>query len=161
MEKIYVTREGLESLQARYRELIEVIKPQVIEELKEARAQGDLSENADYDAARARQAEVEGEIKALKEKIDNAVVLDEEAKGASKTVSIGNFVVLKLSYLKDEVEYQIVGTTEADPKKFKISNECALAKAVVGHKVGETVQVKANHPYDATIVSFSLKSKKN
>ena len=65
MEKIYVTKEGFDKLNARLRELLDVIQPKVIEELKEARAQGDLSENADYDAARKRQAEVDAEIKDL------------------------------------------------------------------------------------------------
>lgn len=159
MEKTYVTKEGFDSLNKRYRELIDVIKPQVLEELKEARAQGDLSENADYDAARAKQAEVEGEIKELKEKIENAVIID-DGVSSSSVVKIGSYVVLHLSYNNQDVEYQIVGTTEADPKKFKISNECALAKAVIGKKVGQTVQVKANKAYDVKILSTSAKSAK-
>ena len=103
MEKIYVTRDGFNKLNERYRELIEVIKPQVIEELKEARAQGDLSENADYDAARQRQAEVEGEIKELKEKIDNAEIIDDDA-GVSSVVKIGSYVTLYFSFNKKEEE---------------------------------------------------------
>ena len=75
-EKIIVTKEGFEKLKAELRNLIDVIRPEVIQELKEARAQGDLSENADYDAARARQAEVEARINQLTEQIDNAEIIE-------------------------------------------------------------------------------------
>ena len=160
MEKIFLTQEGYENLNKRYRELIDVIKPKVLEELKEARAQGDLSENADYDAARAKQAEVEAEIKQIKEKLDNVSIIEEGTKNSS-SVKIGSFVTLLLGYNNQEVEYQIVGTTEADPKKFKISNECGLAKAIINHKVGEEVTVKANKEYTVKILATSTKSKNN
>jgi transcription elongation factor GreA len=157
MEKIYVTKEGLESLKNELRNLIDVVKPQVIQELKEARAQGDLSENADYDAARAKQAEVEAKITELSEKIDNAVIITQT--GASNVVKIGSYVVLKFSYNQEEQEYHIVGSTESNPKEFKISNECLLAKSIISHRVGEVVSVKANKPYEVEIISCSNTSK--
>ena len=92
-EKIIVTKEGFEKLKAELRNLIDVIRPEVIQELKEARAQGDLSENADYDAARARQAEVEARINQLTEQIDNAEIIDADSK-ISDVVKVGLFVVL-------------------------------------------------------------------
>lgn len=159
MEKIYVTKEGFDKLNARLRELLDVIQPKVIEELKEARAQGDLSENADYDAARKRQAEVDAEIKNLQLKIENAEIIND--KGSTSTVNLGNYVLLKFSFNGKEEEYQIVGSTESNPNEFKISNECALAKAIIGHKIGDVVAVKANTPYEVTILSCSAKSKKN
>lgn len=159
MEKIYVTEEGLEQLQKELRNLIDVVKPQIIQELKEARAQGDLSENADYDAARARQAEVEAKITELTEKIENAEVISTDSNKSS-VVKMGYYVCLKLSYNNKEEEYHIVGSTEANPKELKISNECALAKAIIGHKVGEVVTVKATKQYSVEILSCTAKPTK-
>lgn len=150
-ERIIVTKEGLEKLNQELRYLIDVVKPQVIQELKEARAQGDLSENADYDAARDKQGEVEAKIKELTYKIENAQVIETEK--ASDTVKVGYFVRLFDYYLNEEVKYQIVGSTEADPEKNRISNECLLAESIIGHKVGETIVVKAPKQYDVKILS--------
>ena len=158
MEKIYVTKEGYESLKAELRYLIDVERPQVLIEIKEARAQGDLSENADYDAARDKQAIIEAKITELTEKIENAQIIT--TTGNANVVKIGCYVVLKFSNGLPEAEYQIVGSTEVNPKENKISNECALSKAIFGHKVGDKVNVKAARPYDVEIVYCGMKSSK-
>lgn len=154
-EKIIVTKEGYKKLNEELRNLIDVVLPEVIEQLKEARAQGDLSENADYDAARNRQAEVEGRIAQLQQQIENAEVID-DIGGKTNIVKIGYYVTVK--DLSDGVEsrYQIVGSTESDPANFKISNECMLAKSILGHKVGEVVQVKVTRPYDVEILKIDV-----
>ncbi len=157
MDKIFVTKEGLEKLKAELNDLVNVQLPLILNEVTEARAQGDLSENADYDAAREKQAKVNGRIDQLREQIANAEIISTD--GNTDEVKIGSFVTLFLSFKNEEEEYQIVGSTEADPSKFKISNECVLAKSILGHKVGETITVKANKPYDAKIVSISSKAK--
>lgn len=158
MAKIYLTKEGLESLKNELNDLVNVQRPKVLVELEEAKAQGDLSENADYDAARAKQAEIEGKINELREKIANAEIISTD--GATDEVKLGSYVTLFLSFKNKEEEYHIVGSTEANPLEFKISNECELAKSIMGHKVGETVTVKATKQYDVKIVSISSKSKK-
>ena len=158
MEKIYVTKEGYESLKAELRYLIDVERPQVLIEIKEARAQGDLSENADYDAARDKQAIIEAKITELTEKIENAQII--ATTGNANVVKIGCYVVLSFSNGLPEAEYQIVGSTEVNPKENKISNECALSKAIMGHKVGDKVNVKAARPYDVEIVYCGMKSSK-
>ena len=158
MEKIYVTKEGYESLKAELRYLIDVERPQVLQEIKEARAQGDLSENADYDAARDKQAVIEAKITELTEKIENAQII--ATTGSSNVVKIGCYVVLKFSNNLPEAEYHIVGSTEVNPKENKISNECALAKAIMGAKTGDVVSVKALRPYDVEIVYCGMKSSK-
>ena len=158
MEKIYVTKEGYESLKAELRYLIDVERPQVLQEIKEARAQGDLSENADYDAARDKQAIIEAKITELTEKIENAQII--ATTGSSNIVKIGCYVVLKFSNNLPEAEYHIVGSTEVNPKENKISNECALAKAIMGAKTGDVVSVKALRPYDVEIVYCGMKSSK-
>lgn len=158
MAKIYLTKEGLESLKNELNDLVNVQRPKVLVELEEAKAQGDLSENADYDAARAKQAEIEGKINELREKISNAEIISTD--GATDEVKLGSYVTLFLSFKNKEEEYHIVGSTEANPLEYKISNECELAKSIMGHKVGETVTVKATKQYDVKIVSISAKSKK-
>ncbi|MDD7735238.1 MAG: transcription elongation factor GreA [Bacillales bacterium] len=150
-EEIIVTKEGFRKLNEELRNLIDVVLPEVIEQLKEARAQGDLSENADYDAARNRQAEVEGRIAQLQHQIENAKVID-EVSGKSNVVRIGCFVTIRDLSDNSETRYQIVGSTESDPENCKISNECMLAKSILNHKVGEKVQVKVVRPYDVEIL---------
>ena len=150
-EEIIVTKEGFRKLNEELRNLIDVVLPEVIEQLKEARAQADLSENADYDAARNRQAEVEGRIAQLQHQIENAKVID-EVSGKSNVVRIGCFVTIRDLSDNSETRYQIVGSTESDPENCKISNECMLAKSILNHKVGEKVQVKVVRPYDVEIL---------
>lgn len=150
-EEIIVTKDGFKKLNEELRNLIDVVLPEVIEQLKDARAQGDLSENADYDAARNRQAEINERINQLQHQIENAKVID-EVSGKSNVVRIGCYVTIRDLSDNSEARYQIVGSTESDPENFKISNECMLAKSILNHKVGEKVQVKVVRPYDVEIL---------
>lgn len=147
---IYLTEQGLEDLKNELEELKTVKRAEVIQALKEARALGDLSENAEYDAARNEQAIVEGRIKELEVMIENVEIISGESNGK---VSIGSTV--KLSYVGDdeEEEYKIVGSQEADPFQNKISNESPLAIALLGHKEGEVVTVDSpTGQYDVEIL---------
>ena len=153
-EEIIVTKEGFKKLNEELRNLIDVVLPEVIEQLKEARAQGDLSENADYDAARNRQAEVEGKIAQLQHQIENAKIIDDSDDKSANVVKIGFYVTIRDLSDGSETRYQIVGSTESDPVNLKISNECMLAKSILGHKVGEVVQVKVSRPYDVEILKI-------
>lgn len=140
-DKILLTKDGVEKLNQEMQHLLNVVRPDVIAELQAARAQGDLSENADYDAARDRQAQVEARIK----EIDNIlahVKIIEEKKGSKRTISLGATVTLKDLSDNEESTYTIVGSVESDPINGKISNESALAKAIDGKKVGDIVNVE-------------------
>ena len=137
-KEIYLTQEGLEEIKKELEYLKTEKRPEVIEALKEARALGDLSENAEYDAARNEQGQVESRITELEKMIEKAVVIKEENTGK---VSIGTKV--KIEYIDDKEEeiYSIVGTNEADPFENKISNESPLAQAIMGLKKGEKATV--------------------
>ncbi len=153
-EKVYLTDEGFLELETELNELKNVKRPAVIKSLKEARALGDLSENADYDAARAEQAQVEGRIQELEKIIENAHIIE---KGSTDSVSLGTTV--KIKYIDDDddelEEYMIVGSKEADPSNNKISNESPLAKAIMNAKAGEVRSVESpNGTYDVEIVEI-------
>lgn len=155
-KEFVLTKEGLDKLNAEYRNLIDVERPAVIEALQNARAMGDLSENADYDAARNKQAEIEGRIKEIEHILANVKIVDETKK--SKTIQLSNVVTYLDLELDKEFTVKIVSSIEADPvsdaKNLKVSNECPLGLALLGHKVGDEVTVKANSPYDIRIVAF-------
>ena len=151
-EEIYLTNEGLEEIKKELDYLKTEKRPEVIEALKEARALGDLSENAEYDAARSEQTEVEARIAELEKMVEKAVII----KGSNKNkVSIGSKV--KIEYVDDkEVDtYTIVGTNEADAFENKISNESPLVKAILGKKKGDTATVLCDSGnYDVKIVDI-------
>ena len=152
-KEIFLTKEGLAELQEELDDLKQNVRPEVISQIKEARAQGDLSENAEYHAARDRQGQVEARIKELEYLIDNATMIDEDKK--SNTVQVGSTVEIR--YIADnEVEtYYIVGSTEADPFENKISNESPIAKGIMGKKKGTVVTIESpNGNYDIEIVSL-------
>ena len=152
-KEIFLTKEGLTELQEELDDLKQNVRPEVIGQIKEARAQGDLSENAEYHAARDRQGQVEARIKELEYLIDNATMIDEDKK--SNTVQVGSTVEIR--YIADnEVEtYYIVGSTEADPFENKISNESPIAKGIMGKKKGTVVTIESpNGNYDIEIVSL-------
>lgn len=152
-KNIYLTEEGLEELKKELDELKLVKRPQVIDALKDARAQGDLSENAEYDAARTEQAIVESRIKELEAMLERAEII---TKVDTDVVSIGSKVTLEYVDDDESEEYFIVGSSEADPFSNKISNESPIAKAVLGLKVGEIVSVDSpNGKYDVKIVAIS------
>ena len=151
-KEIFLTKEGLEEVQAELDDLKQNVRPEVISQIKEARAQGDLSENAEYHAARDRQGHVEARIKELEYIIDNATIIEE---GKKDKVSIGSTVEIK--YIDDDEieEYSIVGSTEADPFENKISNESPIAIGIMGKKKGEKVTIESpNGSYEIEIVSI-------
>lgn len=137
-KKIMVTKEGLENLKKEYEYLINEKREEILFRLAEARAQGDLSENAEYEQAREDQAKNEGRILELKAEIENAQIIEKVEGGE---VGIGSTVVLLDIEFNEEETYSIVGTTEADPFNNKISNESPVGSAIIGHKVGEEVTV--------------------
>ena len=151
--ELYLTEEGLEEIKKELDELKLVKRPEVINALKDARAQGDLSENAEYDAARSEQAIVESRIKDLEAMLERAVVI---TKVDTDVVSIGTKVTLEYVDDDDTEEYSIVGSQEADPFSNKISNESPIAKAIMGLKVGSIVSVDSpNGKYDVKILAIN------
>ena len=117
-------------------------RKEIAQKIKEAREQGDLSENAEYDAAKDEQRSMEARIEELEKIIKNAEVIDESAYDKD-TVSIGSTVKFYDEEFDEELEYRIVGSTESDILKGLISNESPLGKGLIGAKIGETVQVES------------------
>ncbi len=152
MEKFQLTKDGVAKLEAEYRHLLDVERPAVTKELVEARALGDLSENADYDAAREGQARIESRIKEIEVILSNYELINE--KVSTKVVQIGSSVTIKMIDFDEEEKYEIVGVIEANPLENKISNEAPLAKAILGHKIGEVVEVEVAKPYKVEIVAI-------
>lgn len=151
-DKVYLTNEGFLELEEELNELKNVRRPEVIKALKEARALGDLSENADYDAARNEQAAVEGRIQELEKIMENAHIIE---KRSTDKVSLG--ATVKIKYIDDDEieEYRIVGSKEADPSNNKISNESPIAKAIMNSKVGEVKKVESpNGEYEVEVVEI-------
>ena len=153
IEKIHVTKEGLEELKREKDELIHVVRPAVIEELVAARSLGDLSENADYDTARDRQAKIELRIRELDKMLTNYEIIDESKK--NKLVKIGSTVTIYDQEKKKEFEYSIVGSVEADPLNHKISNVSPLALAIMDRKPNDVCTVNVAKPYDVKIISIN------
>ena len=151
-KEIFLTKDGLAEVAAELDDLKQNVRPEVIQQIKEARAQGDLSENAEYHAARDRQGHVEARIKELEYLLDNATIIEETK---SDVVTVGSTV--KIKYIDDnEIEtYYIVGSTEADPFENKISNESPIAKGIMGKKKGAIVSIESpNGSYDIELVSI-------
>lgn len=138
-KKIYLTKEGYESKQERLVQLKTVERPDVIRKIKEARAQGDLSENAEYDAAKELQGKIEGEIADLEALFQKAVIID-ETNAPKDQVSFGSIVTVYDEEFDEEDVYTIVGSQEADPMNGRISNESPIGRALMNAKVGDTVQ---------------------
>ena len=151
--KIYVTEEGLNDLKKELETLIHVTRNEVIEELKAARAQGDLSENADYDAARDHQAKVESRIKELEHQIKNAEIITEKRK--TNYVRIGATVEIQELDTKNKLTYKIVGSVEADPLNGLLSNVTPLAEAIMDKRVNDVCTVNVDQPYDVKILKIS------
>ncbi len=152
-KKVYLTQEGFDELNNELEELIKVKRPANIIAIKEARSLGDLSENADYDAARNEQAEIENRIKQLEKMLENAEIISE---AGNDKVSVGNSVSIKyVDDPDDEDEYKIVGSMEADPFSGKISNESPIAQALLNKKVGDIVTVDSpNGTYEIEITEI-------
>ena len=149
---VYLTQEGLDELKKELEELINIKRPENIQAIKEARALGDLSENAEYDAARNEQAQIEARIKQLEKMLENVSIIEDV--GTDK-VRIGNTVAIKYVDDDEEDEYKIVGSQEADPFESKISNESPIAQALFDHKVGDVVTVQSpNGSYEVEIINI-------
>ena len=155
-DKIKLTRAGKEELERELRYLIDEAREEVKRQLAEARAQGDLSENADYDAARNRQAEVEGRIKEIEDILSNCELIDDEKSSKKKgdRVALGSTVTIRFLETGKENKYMIVGTVESDPFNNKISNACPLGEALIGRSVGDVVEVKAKKNYKVEITKL-------
>ena len=139
-KKVVLTYEGLKNMEAELENLKTVRRKDVAEKIKEARGQGDLSENAEYDAAKEEQAEIEARIVQLEKMLRNAEVIDEEG-GAKDTIGLGATVTVLDVEFDEEMEYTIVGSAEADPMNGRISNESPVGMALLGHKEGESVSI--------------------
>lgn len=143
MATIPLTRRGAELLKDELQRLKSVERPAVINAIAEARAQGDLSENAEYDAARERQAFVEGRIAEIESKLANAQVIDPAELDADGRVVFGATVELEDMESGDAVTYQIVGEDEADIKTGRISVSSPIARALIGKTVDDVAEVRA------------------
>ncbi len=140
-KKIYLTKEGLEELKKEHEQLAKVRRPEVLIRVSEARNMGDLSENAEYTAARDELSFIDGRIDELEELLKQVTLISEPTKSSNHVVKLGSTVKLNV---KDKHEtFTVVGEWEADPKEKKISHESPLGKALLGKKVGEKVEVEA------------------
>ena len=141
--RLPITRMGAIALKNELKRLKSVERPKVIEALAEARAHGDLSENADYDAAKERQGFIEGRISDIEAKLANAQIIDPAEIDLEDRVAFGATVDLEDGHTGDCVTYQIVGDDEADIKHGKISVSSPIARALIGKHVGDTAEVQA------------------
>ncbi|MCF2643290.1 MAG: transcription elongation factor GreA [Lachnospiraceae bacterium] len=142
-KKNILTYEGLQKLEAELQDLKVVRRKEVAQKIKEAREQGDLSENAEYDAAKDEQRDIEARIEDIEKILKNAEVVVEEEVELDK-ISIGCKVRILDVEENEELEYKIVGSTEANSLKGKISNESPVGKALLGAKVGDVVKVETH-----------------
>ncbi|WP_029906002.1 transcription elongation factor GreA [Mycoplasmopsis opalescens] len=153
-EKILIARETWDKYQAEYNHLIKVERPLVQAALKEARAQGDLSENAEYDAARDRQGIVEGRILELESILEKAIIISESGESFSQAqAGIGATVKYINLATNQEKTIQIMGVHDSNPLLGKVSNESPIAKAMEGAKVGDVVEVDSASKYSIRIIS--------
>ncbi|MCE4956181.1 transcription elongation factor GreA [Macrococcoides caseolyticum] len=140
MQKEYpMTKEGFEKLEVELEHLKTVRRPEVVEKIKVARSFGDLSENSEYDAAKDEQGFVEQEITKIEMMLRHAVIIEDD--GSKSEVQLGRTVTFTEIPGNEEESYKIVGSAEADPFEGKISNESPIAKALLGKKVGDEVNV--------------------
>ena len=142
-KKNLLTREGLKKYEDELQELKVVKRKEVAQKIKEAREQGDLSENAEYDAAKDEQRDIEARIEELEKILKNVEVVDDDDTQDLDKVSFGLVVKVRDNEFDDEMEFKIVGATEANSLKGKISNESPLGKALIGSKKGDVVTVEA------------------
>ena len=139
-DEILLTQEGYDKIVAEHEELVSVRRKEISEKLKEAISYGDLSENAEYDAAKNEQAELEERIFKLEDMMKKAKIIN-EAEMTNDFVGVGSKVLVKDIDSGDETEFTIVGSTEADPFSFKISNESLVGQHLIGKKKGEIAEI--------------------
>ena len=140
-KKVILTEEGKKKLEDELNNLKIVRRREIAGKIKDARGQGDLSENAEYDAAREEQAKIEARIEELEKMLRNVEVIETDAN--KNKISLGSQVKLLDIELQEEVIFMIVGSTESDPANGKISNESPLGNALIGHKTGDIVDVNS------------------
>lgn len=150
-KKNILTTEGLKAYEDELSYLKEVKRHEIAQKIKEAREQGDLSENAEYDAAKDEQRDIEARIEELEKILKNVEVVDEDEVDLGK-ISVGCRVRILDKEFDEEMEYKLVGSTEADSLHGKISNESPVGAALIGHTVGETVQVETQ----AGIIEYEI-----
>lgn len=155
-EKQFLTKKGYEERVQLLEHLKVVRRKEVAQKLKEAREQGDLSENAEYDAAKDEQRDIETQITELEEILKNAEVIQDNDKSKDK-VKLESVVTLHDIEYDEDIEYTIVGSSEADSLTNKISNESPLGNALMGHKVGDVIKVQA----PAGVLEYKIKAIQN
>ncbi len=139
-KQVMLTEAGLKKLEDKLENLKSVRRIEVAERIKQAIDFGDISENSEYEDAKNEQAFIEGEILTLEKMLRNSQIIEDD-KSNKDTVALGNTVVIKdLEFNEDQV-YTIVGSAEADPKELKISNESPVGQAIIGKKIGDTIEV--------------------
>jgi transcription elongation factor GreA len=141
-KKIYLTPKGLEDLKREYDDLNKTKRPEIVARLSAAREMGDLSENAEYAAAREELAFIDGRIEELEMLLKQAVVIENGVGHKGNTVDLGSQVTVKIAD-KSEIVFTLVGEWEADPQEKKISHESPLGKALLGRTIGDEIQVDA------------------
>lgn len=142
MNKVPITVNGAENLQTELKQLKGVDRPKVIEAIAEARAHGDLKENAEYHAAREQQSFIEGRIKNIEAKLSNATIIDVTTVSANGKVVFGATVEVADEETGEELSYQLVGEDEADVKSNKISIGSPIARALIGKEEGDVAEVQ-------------------
>ena len=140
-KEVLLTQEGYENLEEELDYLKNVKRREVAKRIKTARDFGDISENSEYDDAKNEQAFIEGRIKEIENMLQNARIINED-EVSDETVNVGTTVKLRDNETEDEFSYTIVGAAEANPLKGKISNESPIGKAILGHQVGDKVEVE-------------------
>jgi transcription elongation factor GreA len=149
---VHITPEGLESVRKELEQLTTVRRPAIVAKIKAARELGDLSENFEYHAAKNEQGMMEARVKELESIVKNHVLI--EVKKATGVIGMGSTVRFSEDG-QDEETYRIVGPAEADPKAGRVSYESALGKAMIGHRVGDEVEIKTpNSTYSVRIVAI-------
>ena len=139
---IQMTQTGYDELAKELEELKTTKRSEIAEKIKIARGYGDLSENSEYDEAKNEQAKIEARIVELEAMLKNVEIIS-DVKGSAKTVVVGVCVKVRDVKTGKEFEYRIVGSTEADPRNGKISDECPVGRAILGHRAGDEVVVEA------------------
>ena len=138
---VYLTEEGLKDLKAELDNLINVRRPENIQSIKEARSLGDLSENAEYDAAKDEQRDIEARIEEIEKILKNVEVVGEDDIDDTK-ISVGCHIVIHDFEYDEDLEFSIVGSTQTNSLQGKISNESPIGTALIGHEVGDIVEVE-------------------
>jgi transcription elongation factor GreA len=158
MDKIPMTKQGHETLSAELADLKKVQRPAVIQDIAEARAHGDLSENAEYHAAKERQSFIEGRIQELESVLGRADVIDTSKFKGDEVVRLGAYVSVADEETDEESTYQIVGDYEGDIEKNKISLTSPMARGLIGKSVGDSVSVNTpNGGKDYEVISVEYK----